>query len=476
MTAPQVSLHEIPVENIQVLARQRKDLGSLQDLIGSMGTEGQLQPGMVRPVTQDDIDTEGADPAIPWVLVAGERRFRSVIMAGLPTYLAINRGELPKLDQKVYELTENLFRKPMNWDEEANARREIHELRVQSAALRGEKWTLADTARELGGSGATISRDIQVAKAIEADPTLKNAGSKKAAVRVIEFREHLARQTLQLSRAPNARLTELLVCADARQWIRTLGTGCASAVITDFPYGGDFTTSGMKRKAGETSLSDYDDSEAVTLDLFVDMVPQLLRITKHEGWIATFMSESNYEYLRELFETCCTTHFEYGKVEYVQLPNGDWRKLMPEECSAHEPNKRCLFPRAEVPGWIWYRPNSQNPSRVPEWHAKNYHEHILVVNRGGGRLYKHQNECPTVLMYDADYGNERLHQMQKPRAIGRELALRLTMPGELVVDPFMGSGNLLAGATEVQRQIQGSENNPLAYELVISNVSKFYGG
>lgn len=468
------TLHEIPVEQIQVFKRQRKELGELGDLIADIKVNGQLQPGIVRPVVADDVAKYDADPSVPWVLVAGERRYRSVIMAGVDTYLAINRGELPELTQKVWELTENLFRKEMTWDEQAQARREIHELRVAEAESRGERWTLGDTARELRETGATISRDIQVAKAIEADPSLRGSGTKAAAVRIIGYREHLERERAQLTRGPSARVVDLLACEDARVWIRRQDTGSVSAVISDFPYGGDFHKLGMKNKPGVVQASDYDDTEVVTLDFFVDMVPEVIRVTKLSGWIAIFMSESNYDYLQELFETCCTTHYEYGEVIWEQQESGDWKKKMPDTCIVNKPG--CSFLRAEVPGWIWYRPNSQNMSRFPERHAKNFYENILVLNRGQGRLYKLQNECPNVLVFDSEYGSDRIHSMQKPRAIGRELAARLTLPGEVVCDPCYGSGNLLAGAAEIQRKIRGCENNPLMYEQSIVNVSKYYGG
>lgn len=471
-------LYNILIEDIQVLSRQRKDMGSLEDLIESIKANGQLQPGMVRPVNADDIEHEGADPTIPWVLVAGERRYRAVAMAGLEKYLAVNRGDLPELQQKIYELEENLHRKEMTWDEQAQARATIHDLRLREATESGRTWTHADTARELGETQATISRDIKVAQAIAADPTLKAAGSKKAAIRILDFREHVAKQEAKLEHSkPTAqRLSSLLVEADARDWLRAVPTGKFDAFISDFPYGLDFHSLGMKRAAGVESASDYDDTEGVTLDLFVDVVPEVIRCTKVSGWICVFMAESNYGFLRDLFETCCTVHYDYGEIEYTKLDNGDWEKVLPHYCKSHAKGGSCSFLRAEVPGWIWYRPNSRNPARFPERHAKNFYEPILVLNRGEGRLYKHQDDCPNVLTFEAEYGGDRIHSMQKPRALARELAMRFTLPGELVADSFFGSGNLLAGAAEVQRKILGCEMNPLMVEQGLGNVATYYGG
>jgi len=457
----------IPIEQISVLERGRKDLGDLGSLAESIKSNGQITPGVVRPAIEED------GVSTPWVLVAGERRFRACNLAGIPVYKAENFGEMSEIDQQVIELEENLHRKDLTWDEQATMRKKIHLLYKQRAAERGESWGLVETSKATGESIATISRDIVVADALEQDPGLKQAGSKKSAVRIIEMRDHLARKELSAGKIPLGKLQSLMVEADARDWLRRQKTGAFDLFLSDFPYGIDFYSSGQKTTGEETSTSDYDDSEGVTLDLFVDVVPEVIRTTKEVGWIAIFMCDSNYDYLRQLFESCCTKHFDYADVWWEQAANGEWVWQRKSHCIAGEKGD-CEFLHAEVPGWIWYRPNSRNPGRLPERHAKNFYERILVLNRGSGRLYKHQDECPNVLVYEAEYGNERIHAMQKPRAIARELVQRFTIPGDQVADCFFGSGNLLAGAAELQRGIQGCEKTHLMIDLAIGNVGEYY--
>jgi ParB-like chromosome segregation protein Spo0J/DNA modification methylase len=473
-----VPVFNIPVEQIAVIDRVRKNMGDVAELAERIKAEGQHQAGIVRPAVLDD-QAEGIDPlATPWVLVAGGRRYAACCLAGLDTFKAELKGDLPPLEQKIIELGENLGRKDLDWDEEDRIRKEIHDLRTQIAAAKGEKWTLADTGRELGETAMNISRAVRVAEEIEKDPSLRQAGSRKAAVRMIEFREHLARQEAKIGKGPAASLRSAMVTADARDWLQRQGTGTADLLLTDMPYGYDYH-SNARKDSPETYSTEYDDSEGVTLDLFVSVVPEFIRVTKESGWICLFMAESNVPYLRDLMETCCTTHYEYGEVIWEQQENGDWIKHMPAVCDVGANVKDaapCSFLRAEVPSWIWFRPNSRNPGRLPERHAKNFYEPILVFNRGSGRLYKHQDECPNVLVYDAEYGNERIHANQKPRAIARELVQRFTMPGEVVVDPFFGSGNLLAGAAELNRRIYGCDKGPLMLGPALANVSNYYGG
>lgn len=480
-TLEKVPTFRIPVEQIAVIDRGRKDLGNLAELAEKLKSEGQLQAGVVRSVREDDIRDYAIDPlATPYILVAGGRRYAACCLAGLDTFKAEDYGDLPPLRQKIVELEENLGRKDLGWDEVQALRADIHEYRKLEAAERGEKWTVADTAAVTKDSPMAISRAIRLTEEIKKDPTLKQAGSMKAAVRIIEFREHLERQEAKLSRGVMKKLKDSVVTAQAQEWLRKQPTGSVDLYLSDLPYGYDYHSSARK-DSPESYSSDYDDSEGVTLDLFVDVVPEIIRVTKDSGWVSIFMAESNAVYLRELFETCCTAHLEYGEIIYEQLASGDWEKKMPTYCLGHDQpdktgNRDCSFLRAEVPSWVWYRPNSRNPGRLPERHAKNFYEPILVLNRGSGRLYKHQDECPNVLVFDAEYGSERIHANQKPRAIARELVQRFTMPGEMVVDSFFGSGNLLAGAAELNRRIGGCDSASLMLEPALSNISNFYGG
>lgn len=479
------NFYHIPVEQIAVIERGRKDLGDLGDLATSLKTDGQLQAGAVRQATEADED-EGVDLKLtPWVLVAGGRRYAAACLAGLDTFKAENWGEIPPLRQKIIELEENLHRKELSWDEQVAMRAEIHRLRTQQAEDAGEKWSLADTASEINSSAQNLSKDVRLDEELTKDPTLKGAGSKKAAIRIIEFREHLARQEMKMGRGLSTALRSAVVTADASDWWRKQATGSIDLCLSDFPYAYDYHS--LARKDSPDSYStDYDDSEAVNFDLFIDIVPEIIRATKPTGWVCIFMAESNQPMLRELFETCCTVHFDYGRVLWKEGPSeGEWARIMPTECAAVQigsPNSDvntlapCRFLRVEVPSWVWYRPNSRNPGRLPERHAKNFYEPILVVNRGEARLYKHQDECPNVLVYDAEYGIERIHANQKPIPLARELVQRFTLPGELVADSFFGSGNLLAGAAELSRRISGCDSAALMLEPALANISNYYGG
>jgi len=59
---------------------------------------------------------------------------------------------------------------------------------------------------------------------------------------------------------------------------------------------------------------------------------------------------------------------------------------------------------------------------------------------------------------------EKLHSTQKPEALLRRIILSSTQPGDIVLDPFVGTGTTTATAKKLGRQFIGIEKNPLYAE------------
>jgi DNA modification methylase len=284
---------------------------------------------------------------------------------------------------------------------------------------------------------------------------LKQASSKKAVIRQATMAEHFEARLIRDEVTGNnymIQLSDRMKTADARDWLLTLPDQFADLCIPDLPYGLDHFSQGHKTDDDNGGLSEFDDSEAVSLDLFTDLVPKMMRVTRQSGWIVCFMSEANYEFLKDLFQTCCRKHNEY----YAHHPETD----------------ECDYGRVEEPRWIWYRPNSNNNPRFPEVHAKNVYEHILVFNRGNGKLLR---PCDNLLSYDAEYGS-RIHATQKPIALLKDLISRFTLPGETVIDPCFGSGAHLAAGAALARNIFGCDNNEAIRGPALGYVSQFFQG
>lgn len=458
----------VNLSDITVQKRGRKELGDISGLAESFKLNKQITPITIRPARPDDLDFDGKPVTTKWVLLAGGRRFLAATTLGWEQLDCKNFGDLPPLEQKIIELEENLQRKEMTWSEEDAMRSEIHRLRTLQATEAGATWTARDTARELGEHPATISRAIKVTEAIKNDPHLRNVGSKGAALRIIDMREHLQARERRGERGVQD-VRDVLVLQDCRIWLPTLATASVDMVLTDPPYGIDFDEAAGKvsrrqkdRGIGRGFGSGFGDGEEATKDMLTDVIPEMMRILKPTGWLVMFQSDFLYDFAKLLMEDCCLTHFEYR-----DETSGDKHCI-----KGGGDSPPCTFGFVEEPRWLWYRPNSKNLPHFPDRHVQSQYEPMLVFNRGKGRILKQWNgtrPVGNVLEYDSEYG-DRIHTTQKPVALASEVAERLTIVGDLVVDPFFGSGSLLAGVAVRGRKIAGCEVNDNIFEQAIAHV------
>jgi len=68
-------------------------------------------------------------------------------------------------------------------------------------------------------------------------------------------------------------------------------------------------------------------------------------------------------------------------------------------------------------------------------------------------------------------GTERLHQTPKPLSLMRQLVEDFTLPGELVWDPYAGSGTTGVACLELGRRFLGQEKDADMAELAARRLS-----
>jgi SAM-dependent methyltransferase len=371
---------------------------------------------------------------------------------GRDTIIAHSMDELTPLAHSIVELEENLARKNMDWSEEVFLKERIHHLRLAEAEQKGDTWSQKETAREIGETPANLSRDLQMAAALRANPELKNAPTKAAAVRQVAFQTAVQDKLANIQKQSGSTLESVgarLVTADMRDFARSLPENSVDLCFTDFPFGIDY-------KFDSHDANKYEDSQETLSDLHTDIIPQILRVTKPDGWLALMMGSTNFMLLKDLIETCCATHYEYFTVKWIQMENGQWVRTVSGKCPVSD-GRPCGALKVEDPEWLWFRPNSRNPSMWPELHAQNQYEKFAVVNMGMGVMIK--KGPPNVLMYDAVY-SDRIHEMQRPHELCKEVISRLTLAGQRVLDLCFGSGSALAAAADLERDFIGCDINP----------------
>ena len=141
----------LSLTSILVEDRLRKEYGDIDILSDDIHQLGLIQP-LVLTLLPDGRHK----------LVAGGRRHAALLYGG---YTEVHHGvtcdpkrpgfvyanELPPEIQRELELAENLQRLDMHWSENVRGVCEIHNLYKNAAALKGERWTRADTGERLGG-------------------------------------------------------------------------------------------------------------------------------------------------------------------------------------------------------------------------------------------------------------------------------------------------------------------------------------
>lgn len=420
---------KIPLNEIATLHRQRKDLDpkELSALAESIKANGLLHPIVVRPPFEEEnaLITEEQR----FVLCVGGRRLAAHYILGSKDIEANLKSDLDPLSAEICELEENLVRVDISYPDEVAARARMHE--IQKKINPGQ--TLAQTAELIKTDAPQLSRDIALHNAIKLDPSLAKASTKGSAIRMAAHKDHVKKREASVVGSIGTDLKSKLFTADGRDFIGAIPSQSIDLVFSDLPYGIGYFEGA---KSGQDMKGQYDDDKDVAKKFIAAVIPDMIRVIKPTGWIVLFMC---YE----------------------------WHGWLQDEIA-----KAGLKP--ELPPWIWTRRGKGNHGHWPELHASNRYELIIVVNGGQAHLIKTPSyPYENVLDFEPMSG-PRLHAMQKPHDLCREIIGRTTVVGEKVLDICMGSGAHLAAAADMGRDFLGCDNNSDNLPAAVALVSQYY--
>ncbi len=94
------------------------------------------------------------------------------------------------------------------------------------------------------------------------------------------------------------------------------------------------------------------------------------------------------------------------------------------------------------------------------------HEIIIFVNLGRPLKYRH----PDVLQFNRVSGSESVHPTQKPVDLLELLIRNSSEEGDMVLDPFMGSGSTMVAAAKLKRRYIGIELTQDYYNIAKNRV------
>ncbi len=433
-------MRPIPLSEILIPEnRQRRDFDplKLQELADSIDAHGLLHAVVVRP----------APNGSGWFLVAGERRIRAIrdYLLPLGSHLrygpdvlddgyvpALALSELDPLAAEEAELEENIRRVDLTWPERAAATARLADLRTRQAVAKGDAPpTTAVIAEEVRGRSdgdfqEQTRRELLIAKHLD-DPAIAGAKSLNEAWKALKRNEQ-AKKNAELAISVGATFTaetHRVFHADAADWLVDCPDETFDVILTDPPYGmgaDEFGDSGGAAK-GEHS---YEDSKEVFRDALRALCIHGWRITKAQAHLYMFCDIDGFLEARDAFEMA-----------------GWWVHRTP---------------------LVWHKPLG---SRVPwpEHGPQRKYEFILYAVKGKKpvtRIY------PDVLTYNSDPNLG--HEAQKPVALYVDLLKRSCVPGDHVLDCFMGSGPIFPAAHELKVRATGVEKSASSYGLALNRI------
>lgn len=398
-------MHLISVSEIIIPeSRQRKNfpLEKSEELKTSIRTKGLLNPITLR-----------ADGK---TLVSGERRLRAMVelhQTDIPFTFngkKVDSGKVPftflselsPLELEEVELEENVVRLDISWQERAAALAKLHTLRQLQATSSGKEHTTSDLIEELTGSreGGSFIRDtLHIARHLD-DPDVAKASSQKEATKIIkkklaaEHRKSLA-ETMQKKETPHT-----IICGDALEHLKKFPDNTFDLLLTDPPY-----CIGADNFGGQAGIShNYKDDGDSFYIIHETLAKESFRCCKPEAHAYVFCDFNFFSQLSLTFSMA------------------GWN----------------VWPRP----LIWYKRNGMLAR--PEHGPRYTYEVILFASKGDKKVTQVR---PDLL----DYGQvqDQMHAAEKPVPLFQDLIQRSCLPGNLILDPFAGSGTTLeAGALE----------------------------
>jgi site-specific DNA-methyltransferase (adenine-specific) len=109
---------------------------------------------------------------------------------------------------------------------------------------------------------------------------------------------------------------------------------------------------------------------------------------------------------------------------------------------------------------VWIKPNGA-PQFTGDRPGTGY-ETVVIAHRKGRKWWNGGGKHAVWVhpIATGGYGRERVHSTQKPLPLLLELIEQFTDPGELVIDPFAGSGSTGVAACRLGRRFAGAELDP----------------
>jgi site-specific DNA-methyltransferase (adenine-specific) len=232
-------------------------------------------------------------------------------------------------------------------------------------------------------------------------------------------------------------LANRVFCADALALMKSWPTGCIDACITDPPYNIAKKKRGLSWAFSShvTMQSDWDRFGNDDYELFtLNWLKEVCRVTRKNGNIFIFGSYHNIYLIGALAQ----------KLDLRIINSIIWAK------PNAQPNITCRMFTESTEQIIWLCNNTYK--RASKW-VFNYEEAKKLNNN------KQMRNFWSIPITPASEKKLGKHPSQKPLQLMERLVALTTLPGDLVLDCFAGSGSTLVACKNQQRLYVGIEQD-----------------
>ena len=404
--------------DVVIKDRKRKLFGKLEEL-----SESIKEYGLISPICVEKIEDK-------YHLIAGERRIRASLIAGLTHIDAVERRDLTAIARKEIELHENFHRKGMDWTEETALVADIHHLKQEELGVgvggskTGKKigWSMADTAVKLETTKSAVSRDIELDTYLKENPELKAAFAivpKTVAIRKMQQLKESAKLEVSLE-AGDLEITGDLILGNYIDEMSKLEDNSVDMILTDPPYGTEAVEEGKSKQILMESKDNLDAMQVKNLLLkLLQLSYMKLKPGRH---MYLFFS---LEYYNIITDYADRIGFKYNRFPII------WDKDQ-----AMTAGTGLNYTRSWEPVLFLYKP------------APNPHD--------TRSLFTHQKD---IIRFKIQSNKDKIHAFQKPIELLQFLIKQSSLEGETILDPFGGSGSTIVAARAINRSAVAIEIN-----------------
>ena len=248
----------------------------------------------------------------------------------------------------------------------------------------------------------------------------------------------------------------VIVHGDSRLTIPTISTPI-SCVITDPPYGMDFSSNQATSPHGKefTAKIEGDDNVVEAVETFQSIMGAILPKMKPDADIYVFTA---WHVVEHWLEACRNLAFVYPN-PYPEQP--ELAGTLADAWIWDAAKNRYVPFKGTKPIWkievkmmlIWAKGDPGMGDLAANWGCG--HEVCIYVKLGRRPVPKRRQG---VLTFDKVPTGKNIHPTEKPVGLLKELIEMSTEPGDLVVDPYSGSGSTAYAAMLTGR-------NSLSFEI-----------